>query len=125
MADEIEKRRQIRARLRGYIADIADGNFIYGGIIEDVSYDGLRLNDLPLRFSVEGRKYCIVVSGGPNDDHYKLIVTPRWRRKNGASMHVGFKVSNSPKEWKLLLNKVIPKEHVEIPEEDVWDQFSR
>jgi hypothetical protein len=125
MADEIEKRRQIRARLRGYIADIADGNFIYGGIIEDVSYDGLRLNDLPLRFAVEGRKYCIVVSGGSNDDHYKLSVTPRWRRKNGASMDVGFKVSDAPREWKLLLSKVIPKETVEIEEEDVWDQFSR
>ncbi len=125
MADAIEKRRQVRARLRGYIADIADGNFIYGGIIDDVSYDGLRLNDLPLRFAVEGRKYCIVISGGPNDEHYKLIVTPCWRRKNGASIDVGFRVGDAPKDWKVLLNSVIPKENVEVEEEDVWDQFSR
>lgn len=124
MADKIDKRRQARIKLNGYIADIADGNFIYGGIIEDVSLEGLRLNDLPVRFAVEGRKYCIVVSGGPEADHYKLMVYPRWRRKNGSFMDVGFRVADSPKDWKTLIGKIVPRKQVETEEEDVWDQFS-
>ena len=47
MEETVEKRQQNRAKLKGYIADIADGHFIYGGMVEDVSIDGLRLNDLP------------------------------------------------------------------------------
>ena len=30
-----EKRQQIRIKLEGYSADIADGPFVYAGIVED------------------------------------------------------------------------------------------
>lgn len=124
MTDNMEKRRHDRVRLKGYISDIADGNFIYGGILEDVSTEGLRLNDLPTRFSVEGKKYSIVVSGGPAANHYKLIVVPCWNQENGASMDVGFKVVQAPADWKALVRKIVPIEKNEEEDEDVWDQFS-
>ena len=123
MEKEPEKRRHERVELHGYIADIADGNFIYGGIIEDVSLGGVKLNSLPTKFSIEGKTYCIVVSGGTAGTHFKLTVRPRWKKvaQSGLSMDVGFRVVDAPWEWADLVNKMMPKKE---EEEDVWDQFS-
>ena len=128
MTEKKEKRRHERMELHGHIADIADGNFIYGGIIEDVSFGGLKLNSLPTKFAIEGRIYCIVISGEASETHFKIKVRPRWKRmvKSGLSMDVGFMVVDAPKEWKDLVNKMMPKKKKDEDEGDVWDlHFSR
>ncbi len=124
MAENMEKRRFNRMELHGHIADIADGNFIYGGIIEDVSLGGLKLNSLPTKFAIEGRTYCIVVSGEASETHFKIKVRPRWKRtvKSGLSMDVGFMVVDAPMEWTDMVKKMMPKKKEE--EEDVWDLYS-
>lgn len=121
MAENLEKRRHERIELHGHIADIADGNFIYGGIIEDVSLGGLKLNSLPTKFVIEGRIYCIVVSGEASETHFKIKVRPRWKRmvKSGLSMDVGFMVVDAPLEWTELVKKIMPKKEKDDP--DVWD----
>lgn len=124
MAENLEKRRHERMELHGHIADIADGNFIYGGIIEDVSLGGLKLKSLPTKFAIEGRTYCIVVSGEVSETHLKLKVRPRWKRKvkSGLSMDVGFMVIDAPLEWTELINKMMPKKKKQ--KQDVWDLYS-
>lgn len=126
MAENMEKRRHERMELYGHIADLADGNFIYGGIIEDVSLGGLKLNSLPTKFVIEGRTYCIVVSGEASGTHFKIKVRPRWKRaaKSGLSMDVGFMVVDAPQEWTDMVNKMMPKKNKEEEEEDVWDLYS-
>jgi len=101
MEHDIDKRRHTRIELYGHIADIADGTFVYGGILEDISLEGLKLTSLPTKFAIEGKKYCIVVSGGRDTTHFKLIVRPCWKRKTGAgmSMDVGFKVIDPSPAW--------------------------
>lgn len=94
-----EKRQQMRIKLQGYSADIADGSFVYGGIVEDVSLMGLRIKDLPHKFIVRGKYYTLVLSGGPDVRPYKLRVLPRWRRQKGLFMDVGFKITESPLKW--------------------------
>ena len=113
MEEHAEKRHEYRARLKGYIADIADGHFIYGGMVEDVSLEGLRLNDLPDKFSLEGRKYSIIISGGPDLPCYKLKVAPRWRRKNGILVDVGFNIAEAPKSWQDFVQRVMPTQQEE------------
>jgi hypothetical protein len=108
-AEAFEKRQHFRMKLKGYIADIADGHFIYGGMVEDISLSGLRLNDRPDKFSVEGKKYSIVVSGGPDSFCYKLKVAPRWRRKNGILVDVGFNIAEAPDGWKAFIQKMLPQ----------------
>ena len=117
----MEKRRYGRVLLKGYIADIADGKFIYGGVVEDISVDGLRLNDLPARFAIEGKRYNLVISGGPANDYFKLTVFPRWRSKRRRTVDVGFRVVEAASGWKALVKRLAPKK---IQEEDVWDQYS-
>ncbi len=123
MTGHQEKRRQERTELQGHIADIADGNFIYGGIIKDVSLSGLMLGSLPAKFAVEGRTYNIVVSGGASGTNLKLVVRPRWKRtaKTGLAMDVGFRVVEAPWGWADLVNNLSPDRD---EEEDVWDQYS-
>lgn len=109
MEENFEKRQGNRAKLKGYIADIADGHFIYGGMVEDVSLEGLRLNDLPDKFSQEGKKYSIIISGGPDLPCYKLKVSPRWRRKNGILVDVGFNIAEASESWQNFVRKILPK----------------
>ena len=87
MVKDMEKRRHERVELHGHIADVADGNFIYGGIIEDISMGGLKLNSLPTKFAVEGRTYSLVVSGGTSDIHIKLTVRPRWKKVDKSGLN--------------------------------------
>ena len=121
MAENLEKRRHERMELHGHIADIADGNFNYGGIIEDISLGGLKLNSLPAKFAIEGRIYCIVVSGEASETHFKINVRPRWKRmvKSDLSMDVGFMIVEAPLEWTYLVKKMMPKKKKD--EADVWD----
>jgi hypothetical protein len=126
MEEKSEKRRQLRMKLQGYIADIADGHLVYAGTVEDVSLDGLRLNELPEKFSVEGKKYTLVVSGGPDSACYKLKVFPRWRRKNGILMDVGFNIVEAPTGWKKFVQKIMPKQKSGNVEEEHshWDRHT-
>lgn len=126
MMDEatIEKRRQGRTKLKGYIADIADGHFVYGGMVEDVSLEGLRLNDLPDKFAVQGKRYSVVVSGGPDSPCYKLKVSPCWRRKNGILVDVGFNIAEAPPGWRTFIQKNLPKTAEQMMEENdcLWER---
>ena len=128
MEEKNEKRRQFRMKLQGYIADIADSHLVYAGTVEDVSLDGLRLNELPEKFSVEGKKYTLVVSGGQDSACYKMKVFPRWRKKNGILMDVGFNIVEAPAGWKKFVQKIMPKQQqsVNVEEDDHshWDRHT-
>ncbi len=106
MGEQTKNRRNIRVKLEGYIADIADGHFVYAGMVEDVSVTGLRLTELPGKFSVQGKKYTLVVSGEPVLDCYKLKVIPRWWKNDGTFLAAGFKILEAPTQWKEFVLKI-------------------
>jgi hypothetical protein len=122
MSESIDKRRQNRTILKGYMADVADGNFVYDGIVEDISLEGLRLNDVSNRFLVEKRKYNLVVSGGSESVTFKLKVTPRWKKENAPYIDVGFHITDIPSTWKKFVQEVMPKNQGE--DTCVWEQYS-
>jgi hypothetical protein len=103
------KRRHSRVNVHGFVGDIADGNFVLGGIVEDVSSGGFKLSNLPGAFSAADHNYTTVISG--NGKHYRVIVIPCWTKKvgNGRSMEVGFKIVESSWEWaEFVLNTALP-----------------
>ncbi len=124
MSELIDKRRYKRTKLKGYIADVADGHFVYDGIVEDISLQGLRMVDLSDRFVVENRKYNLVVSGGPDSLSFKLKVTPRWKRVNGYYIDVGFQIVDAPSSWKKFIQQMIAGKKDKDKDEDIWEQFS-
>ena len=103
------KRRHPRVDVQGLAGDIADGNFVFEGIVEDVSLGGLKMSNLPINFSALNRSYTTVISG--KDKHYKCIVIPCWTKKakNNRLVEVGFKIIQAPWEWtEFVLNATLP-----------------
>jgi hypothetical protein len=93
------KRRHPRVEVRGFVGDIADGNFVLEGIVEDVSSGGFKMSSLPGNFSAADRNYTAVISG--KGKHYKVIVIPCWTKKiyNSRTVDAGFKIVQAPWEW--------------------------
>ena len=119
MEKHFEKRRQVRTNIRGYIADVADGHIVYAGTVDDVSLSGLRLNELPEKFSSVGKRYTVVISGEMTSDCFKLKVLSRWRRKNSFTVDIGFSILESPPEWRKFVQKISPvQKNVDKEEED-------
>jgi len=103
------KRRHSRVDVNGFVGDIADGNLVLGGIVEDVSFSGFKMSSLPKNFSAVHRSYTTVISG--NDKHYRCIVIPCWTKKaeNKRSVEVGFKIIQASWEWtEFVLNAASP-----------------
>jgi len=116
-------RKQDRVKLRGYIADISDGTVEYDAIVEDVSLEGLCLTDLSNKFVVEKKIYSAVIAGGFDAESFKLQVQPRWVRRHGDFVEVGFTIIRSPTKWKKFVRDLVPKEGaVDMKEE--WEHFS-
>jgi hypothetical protein len=103
------KRRHPRVAVQGFVGDIADGNFVLGGIVEDVSSGGFKMSNLPGNFSASDHSYTTVVSG--KGKHYRVIVIPCWTKKvkNSRFMEVGFKIMQASWEWsELIMNAALP-----------------
>ncbi|WP_339137484.1 MAG: PilZ domain-containing protein [Candidatus Electrothrix sp. GW3-4] len=124
MSESLDKRRRKRAKIKGYIVDIADRNFFFDGIVEDISLEGLRLIDVPDRFVVENKKYNLVISGGPESVNIKLTVTPRWIKKSKPYMAIGFQIIDAPPMWKKFVQQFMPKQKEGDPDDCVWENFS-
>lgn len=109
-------RRHRRAGVPGFVGDLADGNLVIGGIVEDISTGGFKLTNIPESFAAEKHTYTAILSGGGK--HYRLLAKPCWRRKGAgfASVEMGFKILDAPWEWLALTMN-------EIPEFDFEDEF--
>jgi hypothetical protein len=103
-------RKYRRAGIKGFVGDIADGNLIIGGIIEDISIGGFKITHMPDWFSADKLLYTAILSGGGK--HFRLLAKPCWKKKG----KMGFKILDAPLAWvELTMN--------EIPEFDYEDGF--
>jgi hypothetical protein len=103
-------RKYRRAGIKGFVGDIADGNLVIGGIIEDISIGGFKITHIPDWFSADKLFYTAILSGGGK--HYRLLAKPCWKKKG----EMGFKILDAPWGWvELTMN--------EIPEFDYEDGF--
>lgn len=108
------KRRHSRIEVQGFEGDIADGNFVIEGVVDDVSFGGFKMSNLPRNFLTSSQNYTTVVSG--KGKHFRLIVTPCWKKiaTRNHSMEVGFKIVGTPWEWsEFITNEIstISKDH--------------
>ncbi|GEM_PF-1124378 len=110
------KRKHRRAGLSGFVGDLADGNLVIGGNVEDISIGGFKITDIPHSFTAEKHTYTAILSGGGK--HYRLLAKPCWKRQGSGkgNVDIGFKILDAPWEWvEFTMN--------EIPEFDYEDSF--
>ena len=84
---------------------------------------GLCLTDLSNKFAVEKKIYSVAVTGGPDADSFKLQVQPRWVRRHGEFIEVGFVIIRSPTKWKRFIRELVPKKGAVNMDEE-WERCS-
>lgn len=99
------KRKYRRSFIADFVADLADGRKIIGGIVENISPGGFEITSLPKSFTAEKHFYTTVLSGGGK--HYKILAKPCWSKKKGKHhVDIGFKILDAPWQWlELTLQK--------------------
>ncbi len=93
------RRKNNRIRVKGVLGDIADGNFAFGGIGEDISSTGVKITQLPEDFYISSQSYRTVISGGGK--HYRILIRPCWMKKDHLTRtaEIGFKIIEASWEW--------------------------
>ena len=121
-----ERRKKERVQVDMCYAHFSEGDFRYTGIIEDVSTSGLRVRLCPviskfmsgttvswfqgslIRTSSD---YLITISGNPDvtdstSNCFTLKACPRWRKKKGGMMIIGFNIVGTPTGWEQFIEEV-------------------
>lgn len=99
-------RRSRRERVSGFSCDIADGNRLIGGIVEDVSPTGFKMTQVSENFHGVEHCYRTVVSG--NGKHFKILAKPCWKNMTPAGVEIGFKILDVSWEWTEMLLAALP-----------------
>lgn len=96
------KRKFRRINISGFVGDLADGNSIVGGFVENISAGGFKMTNIPESFTAEKHTYKAILSGG--NKHYKVLVKPCWRGqgKEKHNVDMGFKILDAPWQWVAL-----------------------
>lgn len=131
------RRKNYRMQLTGYLAQFTEDQLFYSAMLEDVSFEGLRVQiyrdntqatqantscwfqPTLIRRTAE---YDILISDGPSgpdckdtaypdqtNRFYQLKVRPRWRRRNEELMTIGFEIVEPPAEWENFIRRMMPK----------------
>lgn len=110
------KRKSRRARIPGFVGDLADGNAVIGGKVGNISKTGFSFTGVSTDFQADRHVYTIVLSRSGN--HYRVMAKPCWRRRGGKDeSEIGFKILDAPWEW-------VEFTMTEIPEFDYDDPTS-
>lgn len=104
------QRTKERKRLCGYIVDIKDAysvyGGIYGGIITNVSLNGLQIDDLPSGFLVKERVYNIRISDKNDATCFTLKASPCWQKDKDFFADAGFKLVEADAGWEEFVQKI-------------------
>ncbi len=93
----MEKRRHQRMAVKNLWADVSDGKGFFSGLVTDLSRFGLRMVDLPGKLDNNSQRLSLVVSG--HGQNFKMLVRPRWSRKEVNQKCVGVEIINAPWGW--------------------------
>jgi len=103
------KRRYPRAIVEGFVGSLADGMRVVEGRVGNVSTGGFEFVNIPQTFTAEKHSYTVKLSNSGR--HYKLLVTPCWRKTKGTDIFdIGFKILDAPLEWLEYTFNNIPTE---------------
>jgi len=95
----VRARKYPRAKIEGFVGDIADEKMAYTGTVIDVSAGGFKLADIPDSFMAKKHVYKTILS--KTDKRYKILAKPCWKKHDieSRSVEIGFKIINVSWEW--------------------------
>lgn len=105
-------RRYKREVVNGFSGDIATGNHIVAGEVENVSANGFKLVNISGKFKASEHLYQTIISG--DGKHYRLLAKPCWEHRSGGGLEIGFKIVDAPWEWLELILKSIPGHEIRV-----------
>ncbi len=90
----------------GLMLKISDGATDAIGVVEDISYHGLCVSQVPKQFD-EQVDTCFAVVKGPEQDLRVALVT-KWAKvtNNGMYKKIGFEIKEPPAGWTKFVNEL-------------------
>lgn len=101
-----EKRENDRHQTLGLMLKITDGTTDAIGVVEDISYHGLCVSQIPKIFD-ENVATCFALVKGPEQD-LRVALTTKWftSTNNGMYKKIGFKILDPPSGWTRFVNEL-------------------
>lgn len=101
-----EKRENERHQTLGLMLKISDGTTDAIGVVEDISYSGLCVSQVPQIFD-ESVATCFAVVKGPEADLRVALIT-KWFKStnNGMYKKIGFEIKDPPPGWTKFVNEL-------------------
>lgn len=100
-------RRFQRETVIGFSGDIADGNHMIAGDVDNVSTNGFKMINITGSFRAGKHYYQTIISG--DGKYYKLMAKPCWKRKTVGDTEIGFKIVDAPWEWFEFILESVPE----------------
>ncbi len=85
---------------------IGAGNFMFEGMVVNISRNGFMVEDVPLRFNPKEKKISAVINC--RQGVFKMNVRPTWIKTAGMAHVVGFTILGYGADWTKLLNTLDP-----------------
>lgn len=103
----IHNSREPRTEITMY-ADISDSKRTFKGVVVNVSREGLKVSEIPVKFDFYSKKYTAVISD--KDKNFKFHLKPRWSKLDSPYKEIGFQIISPPLEWIRFINDLMGEE---------------
>jgi hypothetical protein len=87
---------------------VGAGNFMFEGMVANISRNGLKVTDLPMRFNPDEKKISTIIA--TPQGNFRMDVRTTWVRDAGYSKDVGFEILSFGDKWIQLLDRLDPVE---------------
>ncbi len=87
---------------------IGAGNFMFEGMVANISRNGFKVTDLPMRFNPNEKKISTLITTPFGS--YKLAARSTWVKESDHSQDVGFEIISYGSEWMQLMDRLDPVE---------------
>ncbi len=103
----MNKRKHHRIVMPNLKVEVASGAEVFSGTVNDVSQDGMLLNNIPQSLNKPNEILSIIVIS--SGQKFKLFAMPRWISESSLKNEMGVEIIDAPKDWTEFVRTREPK----------------
>lgn len=103
----MNKRKQHRIVIPNLKVEVASGAEIFLGTVNDVSQDGILLNNIPDTINKPNEILSIIVIS--SGQKFKMLAMPRWVGESNLETEMGVEIIDAPIDWTEFVKTREPK----------------